>query len=288
MYRLIAILTCCMVLLVSCAGTIDSASEKDLEGFSPIAVDNFNPVFHEINKSQSKKNELLIVFDIDDTLLTAEQLLGSERWVHWYKKNQAKLELLPCRFDIASILYEMGTMRPTESNLGHRFNAIQNNHVMLLTARSNKQRSVTERELLRNKIYFSNSDRLPSKNDWSASIQTKTRKAEIVYKSGLMMIAGTDKGKALTKFMNDNIQSYKKIIFIDDNLHNLENVYSAFKDTGIRLISFYFSGKHIIKEMSQDEAVKAIAANKWLREGLKSFFNPRYKYLLSPKPECLY
>ena len=102
------------------------------------------------------------------------------------------------------------------------------------------------------------------------------------------MIAGTDKGKALTKFMNDNIQSYKKIIFIDDNLHNLENVYSAFKDTGIRLISFYFRWKHIIKEMSQDEAVKAIAANKWLREGLKSFFNPRYKYLLSPKPECLY
>jgi hypothetical protein len=285
-YRLISFHFLCVALLVSCAGTVNSSSKGSLKDFNPVAVDNFDPVFSAINDSPAKVNELLIVFDIDDTLLTAEQLLGSERWVHWYKKNQMKYELLPCRFDVATMLYEIGTMIPTESDLSDRFNSIKNHQVILLTARSNKQRSVTERELLRNNFRFSKSDRLPSRNDWSMSIQTKNR--TIVYKSGLMMVAGTDKGKALAEFLRQNDKSYTEIIFIDDNLKNLSNVYNAFKDSGTKLSTFLFNGINIKKEMSPDEIDKAVEANNWFRDSLQHFFLPRYKYLTSPNPNCFY
>ena len=286
MNRLIYFLIFSISFLVSCAGTVSLSNQKT--DFNPIAVDNFNPVFSEIKNSQTKQNELLIVFDIDDTLLTSEQLLGSERWVQWYKNNQTKHQLLPCRFDVASMLYEIGTMVPTEPNLNDRFNAIQNNHVMLLTARSNKQRSATERELLRNKYFFSRNDRLPSQNDWSAIIHAENRKAEIVYRAGLMMVAGADKGKSLTEFLRYNDLNYKKIIFVDDKLHNLKNVYKAIENSKTKLVSFYFGGKNIKKEMGQDEVDKAIEANNWIRDALKRFFMPRYSYLTSPQPECLY
>ncbi|MBT3365894.1 MAG: DUF2608 domain-containing protein [Nitrospina sp.] len=286
MNRLIYFLIFSITFLVSCAGTVSLSNQKT--DFNPIAVDNFNPVFSEIKNSQTKQNELLIVFDIDDTLLTSEQLLGSERWVQWYKNNQTKHQLLPCRFDVASMLYEIGTMVPTEPNLNDRFNAIQNNHVMLLTARSNKQRSATERELLRNKYFFSRNDRLPSQNDWSAIIHAENRKAEIVYRAGLMMVAGADKGKSLTEFLRYNDLNYKKIIFVDDKLHNLKNVYKAIENSKTKLVSFYFGGKNIKKEMGQDEVDKAIEANNWIRDALKRFFMPRYSYLTSPQPECLY
>jgi hypothetical protein len=284
--RLISFLFLCMVLPVSCAGAISSPNGQT--GFNPIEVDNFDPVFLEINSSQTKLNELLIVFDIDDTLLTAEQLLGSERWVQWYKNNQTKLELLPCRFDVASMHYEIGTMVPTEPNLNDRFNEIQNNHVLLLTARSNKQRSATERELLRNKYYFSKNDRLPSQNDWSAIIQSENRRTKIVYRAGLMMVAGADKGKALMEFLKHNNLNYKKIIFADDKLHNLKNAYMAFENSETKLVNFYFSGKNIKKEMGQNEIDIAIAANNWIRDALKRFFMPRYNYLTTPEPECFY
>ena len=186
------------------------------------------------------------------------------------------------------MLYEIGTMVPTEPNLNDRFNAIQNNHVMLLTARSNKQRSATERELLRNKYFFSRNDRLPSQNDWSAIIHAENRKAEIVYRAGLMMVAGADKGKSLTEFLRYNDLNYKKIIFVDDKLHNLKNVYKAIENSKTKLVSFYFGGKNIKKEMGQDEVDKAIEANNWIRDALKRFFMPRYSYLTSPQPECLY
>ena len=286
MNRLIYFLIFSITFLVSCAGTVSLSNQKT--DFNPIAVDNFNPVFSEIKNSQTKQNELLIVFDIDDTLLTSEQLLGSERWVQWYKNNQTKHQLLPCRFDVASMLYEIGTMVPTEPNLNDRFNAIQNNHVMLLTARSNKQRSATERELLRNKYYFSKNDRLPSQNDWSAIIQSENRRTKIVYRAGLMMVAGADKGKALMEFLKHNNLNYKKIIFADDKLHNLKNAYMAFENSETKLVNFYFSGKNIKKEMGQNEIDIAIAANNWIRDALKRFFMPRYNYLTTPEPECFY
>ena len=40
--------------------------------------------------------------------------------------------------------------------------------------------------------------------------------------------------------------------------------------------------------MGQDEVDKAIEANNWIRDALKRFFMPRYSYLTSPQPECLY
>ena len=67
----------------------------------------------------------LFVFDIDDTLLTAEQFFGSDYWYEWQKqKGLPSSEAVKCKFDYIALNYEAQSMKPTQIDAAEVFNAI--------------------------------------------------------------------------------------------------------------------------------------------------------------------
>ena len=59
--------------------------------------------------------DTLIVFDIDDTLLTSETFFGSDHWYEWQRGlKKGDVGYVPCKFDVIALNYEMGTQRVVE------------------------------------------------------------------------------------------------------------------------------------------------------------------------------
>lgn len=74
----------------------------------------------------------LVVFDIDDTLLTATEFFGSDKWYDWQRGRALspngqplaidEADKVSCLFDILGMTYEIATNRPTQGNMA---NALQ-------------------------------------------------------------------------------------------------------------------------------------------------------------------
>ena len=64
-------------------------------------------------------NDVLVVLDIDNTLLAMEQGLGSDQWYYWQKDLAAEDPCDPAvvsdRFAVQGALFHASAMRPTES-----------------------------------------------------------------------------------------------------------------------------------------------------------------------------
>lgn len=92
----------------------------------------------------------LVVFDIDDTLLTATECFGSDKWYDWQRGRAlspdgqpltiAEADKVSCLFDTLGITYEIAINRSTQENMASLVKQV-NNDLLLLTARSGAYRA---------------------------------------------------------------------------------------------------------------------------------------------------
>ena len=210
--------------------------------------------FKDVNNLVTQKTKqygvenVLVILDIDNTLLTSNVDLGGDIWYNWQRGKiedaipTKKQKIENCFYeDVIGLLYELGTMKLTDSLIPKYLKNWQNNGttVFALTSRSPRYRTATERELLENGINLSKSP--ITQIDGSKAVYNYTLEREMSYRDGLMMTTGMNKGDMIAHILGRTGRTYKAIIFVDDSEKNIKDVTHKFKDnTAIDFTVFYF------------------------------------------------
>jgi hypothetical protein len=239
----------------------------------------------------------LIIFDVDNTLLTATDDLGSDGWFKWQKgllkSNPSSPDLVAKNFGnllkIQYFLFNNANMRPTQDNLLSLIAQLSDKNIptVALTARGSDIRNATENKLKEYQINFKitaectaplclkrgditgNELISASKNILSPADQIKfnfTKARPIGVSGGLMMVAGQDKGLMLRLLLksikNKKIQN---VIFVDDTFKNIKNVQNAFADSPYRISIFHYEKfEHDVNDFQTNKKRQAETTRIWL------------------------
>ena len=231
-------------------------------------------VFHKVTELDRKYggHNVLVVFDIDNTLLKANQPIGSDQWFEWQAEAIKTLssdasyksfdELLKAQADF----FQMSSMSLTENTLPQIVGELKRSRhpMLLLTSRGPELRNVTERELERNKLWF-------SENAFMQGIpftfMETPFKARVSFMNGIFMTSGHHKGEALVYLLRKAGKNYKAIVFVDDHDKHTRRVYDTFAPSASTEVVTFRYGK-------EDEAVAAF------KTGSKSQVQSQARYMI--------
>ena len=227
-----------------CSGT-PSTIDSEVIVAEADTFDVIAPVVAKLNSQYGAEN-VLIVADIDNTLLTSATDLGGDIWYQW---QRGKLAVKPtpeqqvsCLFeDTISLLYELAPMKLTEPQVPVLLNNWQEagNTLLLLTSRAPKNRPATERELLRHGIDISQAALTPVDN--ANPVYRQKLEREMSYSRGLMMTTGMNKGTMLEWILNATERQFDAIVFVDDSHTNIENMDNAWQQHNTDMRIFHYT-----------------------------------------------
>lgn len=184
-------------------------------------------------------NKVVYVFDIDNTLLSLNQNLGSVQWFRWQQKLiQDNIEKDRVATTVDELLTKQGliyqlskTHTPETTTAKDLIDLQRTGHPLLYhTSRNTDVRDITERDLKNNNL-------LPMLNtigpiDGYAGkftyIDGPENQRPVTFQNGVYMSAGQDKGVWLKLLFEKTSTSVKHLVFVDDELKNLQNVECVF------------------------------------------------------------
>ncbi|MFC1894435.1 DUF2608 domain-containing protein [Candidatus Dependentiae bacterium] len=223
-----------------------------------------------------KKENILFVFDIDNTILEPENRdFGSDQWVDGFCKqevqngltiNQAYKKILPIYFKIVKGLKYVPIEKDKTLDILNHIKSL-NIESLALTARSEPLIDCTYRHLKSNEV-------LPTLFDLAEDkviLFDKNTNSRALYFKGTIHCAGNSKGECLKKFIKlfkdkkTELKNIKKIIMIDDKEKNLQDVEDSLKDSNIEFIGLRYS---------------------YLDEKVKSFVFKGEKHIPTKTQEC--
>ena len=193
--------------------------------------------FIEINKPK----DVLVVLDIDNTVLAMDKSFGSDQWFNWQRSllGSNDKDLLASSFDqlleLQNVIFTLSHMHPVEEKFTtHFIDKLQANNipVIALTSRSPSMRNNTERELAREKILFS---KTKIGSDFAVNFKRKTS-----YQNGIYMTSGQHKGEMLKYLLSTTQHKFKTIIFVDDHKKHTDHVFDSFKNTDTDIYTFRY------------------------------------------------
>ncbi len=210
-------------------------------------------------------DRVLLVFDMDNTLLSMDQDFGSDEWFTWQRTlaadDPAKIKALT---EIQGILFDLSAMHPPEPGVQPRVVAALQDRgfaAIVLTGRSPLYRSATERELGRNGFDFSKTAVGPQGGFGGSFLPYDSRNAEasgfilpcdrewmplpapqkVSYQNGIMMTAGQDKGLMLRSILNRSGRHFAAVLFVDDSAGNLKAVTKAFSCAAVEVVPVLYT-----------------------------------------------
>ncbi len=202
---------------------------------------------HEIKNMKEVLNYLdpkiaqIVVFDIDNTLLSPADDLGSDQWFsHLVKQHVANGrdqiaacdQVLPTYFHIQNYI----NLVPTELDLVASIKAIEQAcaHTICLTARSPlKLINVTLEQLAKNKLTFN----VPEFDHVRLALPENS-----IYQDGVLFCGHSCKGLVLRQFLDACHYTPTQIILVDDKLYNLQSVEKQLNLAGIQFIGLRYAG----------------------------------------------
>jgi hypothetical protein len=183
---------------------------------------------------QHGKDKVLVVFDIDNTLMAMEQGLGANQWYEWQKDLSENDRCHPLnvgnRFAVQGALYFVSAMRKTQADADTQVRAIQDQGiaVIALTSRGMEFRLQTFRELRRNGFDFSLSAIGPPGGIAKPFIPVENGRFSL-YDDGVFMTAGQHKGQMLLALLEKTgTENPDVIVMVDDKQTNLDAVKDTF------------------------------------------------------------
>ncbi len=274
--------------------SISSFAGEDLE------TDSFKTIEAKAlakGKKYGVKN-VLVVLDIDNTVLTMPQNFGSDQWFGWQSKNCMVKKNAPkfCvsnsfgeLLDIQGQIFAISNMRPSDSATVTVIKNLQKKgyKVILLTSRGPSFRDATERALKNNGLHFVHSAIGPKKGyagtytpytlkgykkaGLTKSDMTKmgNKKARPVsFMNGVFMTAGLNKGIMLKTILNKTRSKFKAIVFADDHIKHTKRMQAIMgKTKGIDLTTYRYSKiDPVVKAFHSSDKAPAIKAWKMLKE----------------------
>ncbi|MGE3244623.1 MAG: DUF2608 domain-containing protein [Pirellulales bacterium] len=207
---------------------------------------------------------VLLVADIDNTLLSMDEPLGSEQWFDWQvfllkhepKSPQLVASSFPGILDVQGLLYNRGAMHPPQPDLPAVVSKLQDHGVsaIVLTSRGDDFRPATERELKRNGFDFARTalptgdevDSLympydPSRpaaagiNAREISTLKLQSPQKVSYRNGIMMTSGQHKGIMLVTLLHRCSLPIKAVVFVDNRADHVAGVYSQMQEEGMEV-----------------------------------------------------
>src|SRR3990167_753472 len=194
-----------------------------------------------VDKYLDGSKDVLVVFDIDNTLAAPKKELGSDEWFGYliqkkmeegYDAFQALYLILPkyfyAQFNVPLIALESDSV--------DFLNSLKKRNIdfMSLTARSLYIADRTLDQLHNIGISFSMATKIP---DFALSLAHPA-----IFKEGILFSGSNDKGESLISFFDTNNYHPKKVIFLDDKNKNLLTVENALLKREIQFVGIRYSG----------------------------------------------
>jgi hypothetical protein len=213
---------------------------------------------------------VLLVVDIDNTLLAMNQSLGSDQWFEWQsyllehepRSNHLVADSFEELLEIQGLLYNLGRMHPPQRDLPMIISRIQGRGVntLVLTSRGPEFRIATQRELRRNGYDFESTALavrnvpknayLPYDLDDLAADGLTERDVSafdlqeprpITYEGGVMMTAGQPKGAMMLSMLHHAHQDIRAIVYADDHIRHVAYVFAAVAGRGKEITGFHYT-----------------------------------------------
>jgi len=262
-------------LVLAATGCSSTPSNVDSE-VTVAEADTFDeiaPVVANLNSLYGAEN-VLIVADIDNTLLTSATDLGGDIWYQWQRGKLAvkptEQQKVSCLFeDAISLLYELGPMNLTEQQVPALLRNWQSagNTLLLLTSRAPKNRAATERELLRHGIDVSQAALTPVDN--TNPVYREKLEREMSYSRGLMMTTGMNKGTMLEWILNATERQFDAIVFVDDSHTNIENMDNAWQQHNTDMRIFHYTHVEAERKKLQGQVLTEVQAERMANDYAK-------------------
>ena len=210
---------------------------------------------------------VLVIYDLDNTLLAMEQGLGSDQWYTWQKnlagENPCHEELVADRLAVQGALYHASAMRLTQPDADDIVRNLQilGIPVMAITSRGPGFRLPTFRELRRNGLDFEESAPGPE-GGYQQLIKPQSGSRDIRYEDGVLFTAGQHKGQMLAELLELTETRWPRALIIaDDKMENLQNFAETAAENDVPLYGFHYQG-----EAEQVAGFDTTAANQqWQR-----------------------
>ena len=194
--------------------------------------------------------DILVIFDLDNTLLTMSGDLGSNQWYEWQSEMRDQPGCVPERVNellaTQGSLYFAGSMKPTQDDTAAIIRRLQEEEfrVMVLTSRGLDFRLSTFRELRRNNLDFSRSGIPMDKNSRFDNLTYFGNKGRpVLYEDGVFMVAGQDKGIMLETLLQRSDWIWPDaVVAMDDTADKITALKSNLDDLGIPYRLFRYTG----------------------------------------------
>lgn len=192
---------------------------------------------------------VLVVLDIDNTLLAMEQGLGSDQWYEWqkarYAEDRCDPRVVADRLAVQGALYFASAMRPTSADAADAVRQIQDQgiRVIALTSRGADFRLQTFRELRRHGFDFRRSPIGPAAG-WPEDFVPDNGTRPARFEDGVFLTAGQHKGDMLDALIRRTGHPLPGVILVlDDKQGNLDAVTETFTRLGVPVRAWRFSGE---------------------------------------------
>jgi len=261
---LISFCVAILLALIGSTGALRASELTDTNEFAEIGA-TVVKYAHSI-----KPERILLVLDIDNTLLAMDNPLGSDQWFEWQryliannpKSEERVADTFEGLLDAQGLLYNLQHMHPPQENLPGLIRRLQQMGIrtVVLTSRGPEFRVATERELRRNGYDFKKSalptrdvpggeylpydPEHPEKDGLTKEELAKFHLAKprpISYDNGIMMTAGQHKGAMLLTLLHDTKDDIDVIVYDDDNIRHVANVYAAVLARGREITAFHYT-----------------------------------------------
>jgi hypothetical protein len=225
--------------------TVEPARNLDLETFdlAEVTADAINLA------EQHGKENVLVVFDIDNTILAMEQDLGADQWYEWQKdlneNDRCNPQNVGDRFAVQGALYFANAMRKTQEDGAYQVGKIQNLgvKVIALTSRGPDFRLPTFRELRRNGYSFSHSA-LGSTGGYGKPFLPVENGRLSLYEDGVFFTAGQHKGQMLFALLEKTGTPMPDVIIMtDDKRKNLDDITETFSALNVPVHAWRYSAE---------------------------------------------
>jgi hypothetical protein len=254
-----------------------------------LSTQSLDDVFLKIEeKSQLYgRDKVLVVFDIDNTLITSKNDLGSDQWFSWQESLMKSPNCAPAcvttdfnqLLKIQELLMNFGETVPTEKDLSQNIKRLQSKRqpIILLTSRGPDWRYITERSLTLNGMDFSrtavsggsdayyppyvlnNYARYSLTSEDVKAANLKEAK-NVTYKNGIYMTEGQNKGIMLKVFLNKFRTAFQSVVFIDDQVKHVERMQSILGKK-LDLVTFRYGG--VDEKVERFKTTTSQATRKW-------------------------
>ncbi len=242
-FKLVWVLFFCGLLCTSCT-TISLPSRSHASDDLAVLVTDAIEVAASISP-----HNVIVVFDIDNTLMAMEQGLGADQWYEWqsdlWEKDPCHEHTVANRLAVQGALYFASAMRPTQTDAPDLVRQTQDAGipVIAITSRGVGFRLQTFRELRRNGFDFRR-NAIGPEGGWPENFIPDGAKRPTRYEDGVYLTSGQHKGAMLQNLLQRTNTPLPTVIFMaDDNQDNLDAVTETFTGLGVSVRSWRYTGE---------------------------------------------